>query len=381
MDAHAVIAGWKRYPVHQQDVKKNPAPKNKDGSTNSNIVSRFKPLKAGAEFKCTIRYHNLRPVELGALLSALTFHGAEDAYHSIGMAKPLGYGKIAVTIESFSAAFDKAHYLRAYEAYMNARLGHRNPKWHQSEPVKELLAMARNHTEDVLRYMTLKEHRDAKNGKEALRTYSRLVGSTQIAVSLCDEADIEEMRNFHQAGTAQLDKPTESELVSAETQRLRNALRERYARMQAGWLQALGDKLQAVKDAEQRAIAEREAQDRDQVRKERAQEAREQGPGLDVKVDRNAEKKLINVLERWGRDAYKTNNIQTILPNHPNGYLPAEYHEQLFAKLLEIVDGLSASDRKKWTTPPPEQNAKCLKLAEWVGKEKAVRFFRESIIK
>lgn len=54
------------------------------------------PLAAGTKFCGKIRFFNLKPFELGALVSALTLFNSGECYHSIGMGKPLGYGKISV---------------------------------------------------------------------------------------------------------------------------------------------------------------------------------------------------------------------------------------------------------------------------------------------
>jgi CRISPR-associated protein (TIGR03986 family) len=95
MDDTAVIAGWKRYPIHKYGVVSNP------GSTeNSKVETSFVPLDSGVEFDFKIRVHNVRKAELGALLSAITFHNTNGTYHSLGMAKPLGYGKTTLEIKS-----------------------------------------------------------------------------------------------------------------------------------------------------------------------------------------------------------------------------------------------------------------------------------------
>ena len=85
----AQIQGWKRFLLHQ---KEKPSEK----FTNPKIQSAFKPLSAGTTFTCRISYHNLRPFELGALIQAVDLLGEEDVFHSIGYAKPFGYGKIKV---------------------------------------------------------------------------------------------------------------------------------------------------------------------------------------------------------------------------------------------------------------------------------------------
>jgi CRISPR-associated protein (TIGR03986 family) len=85
---NAKIQGWKRFLLTEKEAESEPFAKPK-------IQSVFRPLQAGTRFTCRITYHNLRPFELGALLNAVDFFD-QDAYHSLGYAKPFGFGKIAV---------------------------------------------------------------------------------------------------------------------------------------------------------------------------------------------------------------------------------------------------------------------------------------------
>ena len=84
------LKGRKRYPIHTRykDTLGNPTSKNK------NIATKFIPLPgvdsktglSGSVFNATVRFHNLLPEELGALLSAITFHNQNDkCFHTIGM--------------------------------------------------------------------------------------------------------------------------------------------------------------------------------------------------------------------------------------------------------------------------------------------------------
>ncbi len=52
------------------------------------------PIKAGVRFEGTIRFDNLRPEELGALLAALRL--PEGCAHRLGMGKPLGLGSVKI---------------------------------------------------------------------------------------------------------------------------------------------------------------------------------------------------------------------------------------------------------------------------------------------
>jgi CRISPR-associated protein (TIGR03986 family) len=55
----------------------------------------IKALPQGTRFKATIRFENLTPVELGALLFALKL--PDSCCHKIGMGKPLGLGSVKIT--------------------------------------------------------------------------------------------------------------------------------------------------------------------------------------------------------------------------------------------------------------------------------------------
>ena len=171
MNDHFRLAGWKRYPVHQRVETGNI----QQGNDNEEVVTRFKPLDSGVQFRAKIVYHNLKPQEIGALLSALTFHGCRECRHNIGLAKPFGYGKIRVDIEHPN----KEKYLKIYEATMEYVIG----DWRKSEQLGELLAMAtpqNNRGNSKLKYMMLDpsqhidEFRDAKKNQEYLKYYSYL---------------------------------------------------------------------------------------------------------------------------------------------------------------------------------------------------------------
>jgi len=69
---------------------------------NDKLDTTIRPIDKGAVFKGCIRFHNLKPEELGALLSAITFHNTPDCYHQIGKAKPYGYGKITINVDKLN---------------------------------------------------------------------------------------------------------------------------------------------------------------------------------------------------------------------------------------------------------------------------------------
>jgi len=162
-------------------------PTNDSGEINHDVTTKFKPLNSGTVFQGKIRFHNLKKVEIGALLSALTFHGHEESnYHNIGMAKALGYGKIKIDIkyikttknreESYSFEdIDKKEYLKTYETYMLTF----DSKWLESEQLKELFVMTNNtiNNDNNLVYQSL-DKSDFSNDKKKnlyLKKYSDIV--------------------------------------------------------------------------------------------------------------------------------------------------------------------------------------------------------------
>lgn len=63
-----------------------------------NVASTINPLPTGTEFHGVIKYKNLYEDELGLLLWAIQLE--EDCYQSVGMAKPYGFGRIKISVDS-----------------------------------------------------------------------------------------------------------------------------------------------------------------------------------------------------------------------------------------------------------------------------------------
>jgi CRISPR-associated protein (TIGR03986 family) len=177
------IAGWKRYPIHQG----NKTTKTED-TGNTKVGTTFAPLNSGVIFKGKLRYHNLKRVELGAILSALTFHNTKECYHNIGMAKSLGYGKIDIKLNGIEKLQE---YLKAFESEMTLTV----EKWAQSEQIKELFSMAteQNNTENSqLKYMKVTEFAASKSNKDYLRIYTKLNNiKTVVPSSFISQEDLD----------------------------------------------------------------------------------------------------------------------------------------------------------------------------------------------
>ncbi|CAM2011601.1 TIGR03986 family type III CRISPR-associated RAMP protein [Acanthopleuribacter pedis] len=110
MDEEAELRGWKRYPArsHIGGFEANSAGLGRDdGDKNDKVKTRLHPLAAGAVFEGQLRLHNLRPVELGALLWCLTWGGNPDLRHGLGMGKPFGLGSVSISVFSDEGALTR----------------------------------------------------------------------------------------------------------------------------------------------------------------------------------------------------------------------------------------------------------------------------------
>lgn len=186
MDANFSIAGRKRYPIH----KGSKTTKTED-TGNDNVGTEFTPLKDGVVFKGKIRYHNLKKAELGAILSALTFHNTPNTYHNIGMAKSLGYGKVDIKLNGID---DITPYLKEFELVVCEQI----LNWQESTQLKELLTMAteqNNSGSSALKYLKLEQFAKSKSkDRDYLRCYSELENIATVFVNtLIDENDKKEL--------------------------------------------------------------------------------------------------------------------------------------------------------------------------------------------
>ncbi|WP_019627857.1 TIGR03986 family CRISPR-associated RAMP protein [Thioalkalivibrio sp. AKL10] len=186
------IRGHKRYPARPpEDVAvQAPAPEIRK---NKNIQVRLHPLPPGTAFHGRLQLHNLRPVELGALLWVLTWGGETGLRHSVGMGKPFGFGQIHFRIESdhshlrpndpsaSHATLDSdaiRDLIGAFEQHMEAAA----PGWAHSARLQTLRAMANpaaatdyaRRTGAKLQYMELMRFQQGKKNGQALPSYVEL---------------------------------------------------------------------------------------------------------------------------------------------------------------------------------------------------------------
>ncbi len=146
LDDNAKLKGWKRYPIQSDYQTEFSIPKKQEKNTNP-----FFPLSAGSEFVCKIHYHNLKKCELGALISAIDL--PKECLHSIGFAKPLGYGAAKIEILNLDET-EKNDFKKTFFEMISKEIG----DYAKSPQLKELFSMMQiNNLTQPLEYMNLEE--------------------------------------------------------------------------------------------------------------------------------------------------------------------------------------------------------------------------------
>jgi CRISPR-associated protein (TIGR03986 family) len=193
MDPDAEISGWKRYPVRKSPFGLAPEGKAAKNGNDAKVI--LNPLPSGTIFNGKIRFHNLKPEELGAIIWGLEWGGDPTKCHSLGMGKPFGFGSISVKIKDShlipncidAKTQDVYGYRKVFVDYMEQEyskwLGASNNTdpdvsrdWLNTPQMKQLLAMAdpENSKSKNLTYMKLKDNNEfikCKGKKEILKLY------------------------------------------------------------------------------------------------------------------------------------------------------------------------------------------------------------------
>lgn len=173
MDKNARLRGWKMYPARKYYQKEFSVEENQQDNTNPSI-----PLGAGSKFKFRVRFHNLKPVELGAILYSVKLQ--KQSCHTLGFGKAFGYGVCKYTIADDIIGFsfvDIDSYIKSFTDYMEDQI----PDYKKSPQFKELMTMLIPVQEDQLRrpleYMVLedfvkcKQHNPKNKKKEIIGEY------------------------------------------------------------------------------------------------------------------------------------------------------------------------------------------------------------------
>lgn len=191
------IAGRKLYRVHRGSTVTD-LPK---GNGNENALTHFIPIPAGQTFHLKIAVHNLRKMETGALLSALTLHQTKGAWHNLGLAKGFGYGKLEIDSISLSNGFAGTvdDYLKAFESQMSV-FTYTTSKvmWAATPQVTALMGILGEHDDADLRVMQLNAVIDGKKTKEyveAKRHFSKLTEKAVPVNSFLSDTDKEKVKD------------------------------------------------------------------------------------------------------------------------------------------------------------------------------------------
>lgn len=162
-DSGVSIAGRKFYRVRSSNGNVNLP----SGNGNENVLTTFNPAPSDLNFRLKIYVHNLKSAEIGALLSALTFHNTSNVHHNIGLAKGYGYGKLKeIKLQDISLKglkLQPEEYLFAFEQELNAFVYENEKKhWIETEQVTTLLGIHSGHDSESLKIMELDQYLDNK---------------------------------------------------------------------------------------------------------------------------------------------------------------------------------------------------------------------------
>lgn len=203
---NGVISGRKRYPIIEsiRNIDHVPIP--------TKLTTSFFPLEKGANFTGTIVFNNLLPIELGGLLSALTFHGENEFKHSIGMAKPIGFGASKIEINSLLIdGEEKKEQSNEYMCFFEKTLKNtlEIDSWSKTKQIKELLAIATpvSVSDNQKAYLemgvgrgAINEFIEVKEEKLALQNYSKFMGLNVKDITRlagCNKDDNENNENLY----------------------------------------------------------------------------------------------------------------------------------------------------------------------------------------
>jgi CRISPR-associated protein (TIGR03986 family) len=356
MNSTCKIRGWKRYPIRNSNEPIN----NNNGTDN--ISSKFKPLPPGTEFTLQIYFHNLRKEELGALVSSITFHNTAGLYHSIGSAKPLGYGKTSIAINNMEEQ-KKKDVLKCFELYMDCELKHSSPLWFQLPQIKELFAMAKpGLSDEKLKYMTLADFAKAKgnrgkNWKYSLQQYSSITNQLFDVTTLGSRAEIIAAKEYY----------TNEKILFAEKQDiegLKEIVLDKHKSILEKALEEKKKELLAKLHLKKEKVAEKEEQEKfNQIEALKREKA---ATGLP--------QEWLNLTD-FGNLANRVPAWQNKLPNK---VISESFKNDLIKLLTKIIRfELTIKKKIKDWEGSFESNKNYKKITDWVGELKAKALFDE----
>lgn len=204
------ISGRKLYRIHSGGSTMDLP----QGNGNENIGVKFYPIPKGQKFKMRINVHNLKKVEVGALLSAITLHKQSKVWHNIGLAKSFGFGKLhCESLELHGFTCNEHEYIVAFEQMMNNFTKKEyNKKWLNTKQSDFLFSIMSEHKNEDLKMMELEDYTAAR--KNSNRKDLTEDGFNAITVLTLQEQIEEKERQFrgeHQKDYEEIKKLENSE--------------------------------------------------------------------------------------------------------------------------------------------------------------------------
>lgn len=160
------VAGRKLYRIHRSNTTIG-LPQGE----NKNMDTTFKAIPEGQTFRLRIALHNMRPMEIGAVLAALTLNGTEGAFFNLGLAKGFGYGKCKIEMDDvqlWGFSHDARYYMHEFEEEMSTFTYENSyQQWAETESITQLIKIFSEHDDETVKMMELKEYEEGKNEKKS----------------------------------------------------------------------------------------------------------------------------------------------------------------------------------------------------------------------
>ncbi|MDR0612490.1 MAG: TIGR03986 family CRISPR-associated RAMP protein [Dysgonamonadaceae bacterium] len=356
-NANGQISGWKRYMIRDRVWGEKSTT-----DYDKNLDSILLPLDSGIKFTFKIRYHNLKKVELGALLSAITFHNTPICRYQLGQGKPYGFGTVKIEVTNLDT--DKLNeYLYEFEKVMEKH----NPKWTQSNQIKELITMASksvSDNDDRFKYLKMDNNRDkneflkVKTDKEALLTYSTIIKGYATPLSLYEERIEQEYNAL--IDTAIILKNEEK--YDGAKNKLEEAKKLYPNGSKHDELLTEINNICAVKEREEKEKQEREKQaEKDKAKIEAGLSFLEEKYPDGVRYKVQDFKGVKNRIEQWMKKA----EIES---------LPQEQWEMLWKTLSRLYQQPDKKEQKLWKK---FDSSIWQTIAKYIGEENAKKWFKE----
>lgn len=174
------IAGRKLYRVHAlSNVSPLPQRYADEQEKKDNVTTKFKAIPKGQTFTLTIYVHNLRPVEIGLLVSALTLHNSDSSFLNIGLAKGFGFGKLKIKeVKTVGLSKSTIEYMKDFERLMNSfvKKYYKNRKWSDLEQIRTAMNILGEHNDEEVQMPKL----DNGNHVSKLKNDFRLLSTSNL---------------------------------------------------------------------------------------------------------------------------------------------------------------------------------------------------------